>query len=425
MSEEKRTEEEKAQQKDLFANDLDSNQEQNKISIEGFGTKDIENFRKEQEAKAQADLERLNKLFDESKEQKLKNKTVFGNPVKPLSKTDEEGIKDPKRENYSYAHNYDILEIDIDELMPSIEQPRLGYPDRFTLEEAKELAKTDRGLLELAKSIEQHGVLQPISFTEIKYRKNEEEEPSIRKMVIMGHRRIMASLLAGATTIKAIYQVTRSSRSNFLTKGLIENTQRKKLNAMEISLAAHALLKEHHPDDVARKLGIDLPTLTRYKNLRNLAPSIKDSIRRGECGNNIAILDLISKLENRKTQAQFYNYYKDGKYSLKMLTDMLKKILKGKRNVKYKYVSRVKISAEGSIKKVLVENEEEFLKFINRQIKRFVKKQSPEVYEQYFGMQAKETEANKESEDIEDIEEYIDMEQVNGEGEDTEDNTEQ
>jgi len=121
-------------------------------------------------------------------------------------------------------------EIPLEKIVPNRHQPRTSFPQD--------------GLQELAASIRAHGVLQPIVVS----RSDDGYE------LVAGHRRVLASRLAGLTTIPA---VIREEVSDRLELALVENLQRADLNAIETARAYKLLMETYDltQDQLAERVG--------------------------------------------------------------------------------------------------------------------------------------------------------------------------
>ena len=114
-----------------------------------------------------------------------------------------------------------INEIPVDKIIPNPNQPRHEF-DEDALEE-------------LAESIRQLGIVQPITL-----RQMDDESYEI----IAGERRWRASKLAGLTTVPAY--VRTANDENMMQMALVENIQREDLNAIEVALAYQKLIEQYH-----------------------------------------------------------------------------------------------------------------------------------------------------------------------------------
>ncbi|HLN61894.1 MAG TPA: ParB/RepB/Spo0J family partition protein [Symbiobacteriaceae bacterium] len=150
-----------------------------------------------------------------------------------------------------------IVELEIKAVEPNPRQPR-----RF-FDEAK--------LEELAASIREHGVVQPIVV----------RPRGGRYEIVAGERRWRASQIAGLTKVPAL--VRDFSEAETMEIALIENLQREDLNPMEEAEAYQLLLDEYHltQDELARRLGKSRPQITNTLRLLQLAPEARYEVETG------------------------------------------------------------------------------------------------------------------------------------------------
>lgn len=150
-----------------------------------------------------------------------------------------------------------VNEIFLTDIVPNKFQPR-----RIFAQEA---------LQELAESIKQHGILQPIV---------------VRKILTgyelaVGERRWRASQLAGCKTIPAVIREYNDAEMTEIA--LVENLQRQDLNAIEEAVAYRRLMDEFGltQEEVARKLGRSRSLIANTVRLLNLHPSVQEHVSRG------------------------------------------------------------------------------------------------------------------------------------------------
>ncbi len=149
-------------------------------------------------------------------------------------------------------------EIDVDLIDPNPRQPRENFdPD---------------ALAELAMSIEEVGLLQPIVVR---------AKEAGRFELIMGERRLRASKMAGLKHIPAIVRNTQDDE--MLREALIENLQREQLNPLEEAAAYRQLLDDFGAthEQIARKVGRSRPHITNMLRLLTLPPSIHNRLASG------------------------------------------------------------------------------------------------------------------------------------------------
>lgn len=168
----------------------------------------------------------------------------------------------------------DIINIDITRIIPGEQQPRKIF--------------RDRSLEELAISIKERGVIQPIIVSRT-------GDGAFR--IIAGERRWRASSLAGLKKIPAIIKNVSSADS--LEIALIENIQREDLNPVETAEAFHRLIKEFSltQEELSAKVGKDRATVANYLRLLKLPDEIKTLINDGtlSMGHARAILSIEGK----------------------------------------------------------------------------------------------------------------------------------
>ena len=168
-----------------------------------------------------------------------------------------------------------VANVDLDLIRPNPFQPRSDF-DPEALEE-------------LADSIRQLGVIQPITVREVEYGKRYE--------VISGERRLRAARLAGLTTVPAY--VREAGTEEMLEMALVENVQRESLNPIEVALGYQRLIDECDltQEQVAEKVGKSRVSVTNMLRLLKLPPRIQAALRDGvlSMGHARAMLGLASE----------------------------------------------------------------------------------------------------------------------------------
>jgi len=142
---------------------------------------------------------------------------------------------------------------------------RSPYQTRMHFDEAK--------IDELAKSIAESGVIQPILVRPL---------PNGRYQLIAGERRWLASQKAGKATIPAVLKQVSDELSMEMT--IIENLQRQDLNSIEQAKAYERLGREFGmtQEQMAVRLGIDRQAIGGHLRLLKLPQSIQDKVSTGE-----------------------------------------------------------------------------------------------------------------------------------------------
>ncbi len=163
-----------------------------------------------------------------------------------------------------------ISEIELDKIIPNEYQPRKVFDDEK--------------LKELAASIKEQGVIQPI----IVHRAGGGYQ------LIAGERRWRASRLAGLRTIPAL--VKEATKRELLEMALIENIQREDLNPLEAAEAYKRLQDEFKltQEDLAKRVGKERSTVTNFLRLLGLPKEVKQDLATGalSMGHAKALLSL-------------------------------------------------------------------------------------------------------------------------------------
>lgn len=151
-----------------------------------------------------------------------------------------------------------IQNINVDLIIPNRFQPRLTFDEN--------------ALNELATSIKEHGIIQPLVLRKI----NDKYE------IIAGERRYKAAQIAGLTEVPAI--ITDIDDDKSAEVALVENVQRKNLNSMEEAKSYKKILDKGKmtQEVLAQKMGISQSTLANKLRLLNLTPEVQDSLMNGK-----------------------------------------------------------------------------------------------------------------------------------------------
>ena len=130
----------------------------------------------------------------------------------------------------------------------------------------------EAALQELADSISQQGIIQPLTVRKMGY--------DIYQL-ISGERRFRASKMAGLDTVPAYIRVANDEQ--MLEWALIENIQRENLNALEIAISYSRLLEECDltQDELSKQVGKNRSTVSNYIRLLKLPAEIQAALREG------------------------------------------------------------------------------------------------------------------------------------------------
>ena len=221
-----------------------------------------------------------------------------------------------------------INEIATDQIEPNPNQPRREFDDE--------------ALKELASSIAQIGIIQPITLRQV---------TENRFQIIAGERRWRASQLAGLKAIPAYIRTI--SDENVMEMALVENIQREDLNAIEIALA-YAHLMEHEgmtQEKVSERVGKSRVAVANYLRLLKLPAQVQMALQKREIdmGHARALLSLESPSQQLKL---FREIQKNG-YSVRQVEETVRRIKDGELGTGEKSIgkSRYRQSKEFDILK--------------------------------------------------------------------------
>lgn len=248
------------------------------------------------------------KALGKGLEQLFSNESLYSGPIDPI----EEIVENTPKE--------DIVDIKLSELRSNPYQPR----QKFDQEK----------LVELANSIKEYGVLEPIIVTK-----------SIKGYeIVAGERRKKASELAGLETIPAI--IKEFTDSEMMQIALLENIQRENLTAIEEAEAYSNLLKVLNvtQEELANKIGKSRSYITNMVGLLNLPESVKNDILHGLISAGHA--KILSKLENDELVTELAEKIKLNHLSVRELEEIVQNpgykrknaIVKIKNDNTYNYV---------------------------------------------------------------------------------------
>ena len=165
------------------------------------------------------------------------------------------------------------LSLPISQVEPGLKQPRKRFDDE--------------ALADLADSIRQHGVIQPLTVRRLS---------SGYYQIIAGERRWRAAKLAGLAEVPAV--IIEADDRKVMELGLIENLQREDLNPMEEAGGYRVLMEEYGltQEEVAQQVGKSRPAVANALRLLSLPPSLHPLLEDGQlsAGHARAILSVPS-----------------------------------------------------------------------------------------------------------------------------------
>ena len=192
-----------------------------------------------------------------------------------------------------------IQNVSIDYIIPNRFQPRLTFDEK--------------SLNELASSIKEHGIIQPLVLRRLgdKYE------------IIAGERRYKAAQLAGLTEVPAIISNIDDNKSAEIA--LVENVQRRNLNSLEEAKSYKKILDKEGltQDELAKKIGVSQSTIANKLRLLNLTSEAQDALMNDKISERHA-RSLLSVTDPEKQKA-LLNKVISERLTVRQLDDEIKK----------------------------------------------------------------------------------------------------
>ena len=197
-----------------------------------------------------------------------------------------------------------INEIAIDQIEANPNQPRREFDDE--------------ALQDLANSIKEIGIIQPITLRQI---------ADNRFQIIAGERRWRASQLAGLKALPAYIRTIKDE--NVMEMALVENIQREDLNAIEIALAYEHLLESNGmtQEKVSERVGKSRTAITNYLRLLKLPAQVQMALQKKEIdmGHARALL----ALDSPALQIKLFKEILKNSYSVRKVEELVQALKNG------------------------------------------------------------------------------------------------
>ncbi len=211
---------------------------------------------------------------------KATKKQALGRGLSALLKDPDNDIKSVDDKNADKVVG-NIVELELDTIEMNPFQPRTSF--------------NEETLRELASSIKELGVIQPITVRKLGFNKYQ---------LVSGERRYRASKLVGLSTIPAYIRIANDQES--LEMALVENIQRQDLDPIEIALSYQRLIEEIQvtQEELSDRVGKNRSTVTNYLRLLKLDPIVQTGMRDGfiSMGHGRALINV----ENLNDQLDIY-----------------------------------------------------------------------------------------------------------------------
>lgn len=195
-----------------------------------------------------------------------------------------------------------VLNVPIEDIIPNRFQPRLNFDES--------------SLQELASSIKEHGIIQPLVLRRVgdKYE------------IIAGERRYKASKMAGLTSVPAIISTLDDKASAEVA--VVENIQRKDLTSIEEARSYKMLLDKGYltQDELAKKMGLSQSAISNKLRLLSLSQNVQDALIQGKISERHA--RSLLQLSSMQEQDEWLNKIIEERLTVRDLDNKLKRITK-------------------------------------------------------------------------------------------------
>ncbi|PHQ56834.1 MAG: chromosome partitioning protein ParB [Lutibacter sp.] len=234
---------------------------------------------------------------------KASKKQALGRGLSALLNNPNSDITSVKDENADKIVG-SIVEIELDLIEVNPYQPRSYF--------------NEETLRELASSIKELGVIQPITVRKLEGNKFQ---------LVSGERRLRASKLIGNNTIPTYIRIAKDQE--MLEMALVENIQRKDLDPIEVALSYQRLIDEIDltQEEMSQRVGKKRSTISNYLRLLKLDPIIQTGMRDGflSMGHGRALINI----ENTEVQLNIYEKIIQQKLSVRQTEQLVKNLKEG------------------------------------------------------------------------------------------------
>lgn len=222
---------------------------------------------------------------------KATKKQALGRGLSALLKDPSNDIQSVQDKNADKVIG-NIIELDLDFIEVNPFQPRTNF--------------SEESLHELASSIKELGIIQPITVRKLDFNKYQ---------LVSGERRFRASKIVGLQTIPAYIRIANDQES--LEMALVENIQRQDLDPIEIALSYQRLIDEINltQEQMSERVGKKRSTIANYLRLLKLDPIIQTGMRDGfiSMGHGRALI----AVEDQSNQLDIYEKILSNKLSVR------------------------------------------------------------------------------------------------------------
>jgi len=234
---------------------------------------------------------------------KTNKKQALGRGLSALLQDSKNDIKSASDKNTDQVIG-NVIDLELNQIEVNPFQPRTQF--------------SDEALKQLASSIKELGIIQPITVRKIN---------SNQYQLVSGERRFRAAKLIGLPSVPAFVRLANDQES--LEMALVENIQRQDLDPIEIALSYQRLIEEIKltQEALSERVGKKRSTITNYLRLLKLDPIIQTGMRDGflSMGHGRALLPL----EEKDDQIAIYEQIIKGELSVRKTEAIVKGIKEG------------------------------------------------------------------------------------------------
>lgn len=243
-------------------------------------------------------------------------------PSGPISQSQEQ-IREAHQKKHGRPENTDLIfHIELEKVKPNPQQPRRHF--------------NEEALKELASSIREFGLIQPIVVTKI-----EKETPhgtDVEYQLIAGERRWLASKMLGLESIPAIIRNIDLEQER-LELAIIENIQREELNPIEKARAFNKLQDEFRltQREIASRLGKSRETVANTMRLLDLPAEIMEALEKGKISESHG--RLLLAIEDPGAQSRIFHELLEKRMTTRDLKNRVRGVKPENENATYKEIS--------------------------------------------------------------------------------------
>ena len=210
----------------------------------------------------------------------------------------------------------EIIEVSLDDIIPNRFQPRLSFDED--------------ALNELAKSIRQHGIIQPLVLRKV----------GTKYEIIACERRYKASYIAGLTKVPAIIIDLNDNESAEVA--IVENIQRKNLSPIEEAKSYKKLLDRGYltQDELASRMGKTQGSISNKLRLLNLSNDVQDALLNNKISERHA--RSLLKIENEDEQVEILNRIMNERLNVRETENLINSYINNEEYIPVSNITEIK-----------------------------------------------------------------------------------